>query len=329
MPGSFELKTMPGISPLRFRPIYQTRVWGGRRFESLLGRQLPDNRPYGESWELCDRPEAQSTVASGPFAGSTLHDLWTSHREEIFGARHRDHPAKQFPILLKILDCSDVLSLQVHPPAAIAPALGGEPKTEMWFVAHAEPDALIYAGLRRGATRAGFQAALNDGTVAKLVHSVKPHAGEFMFVASGRIHALGAGLLVYEIQQNSDTTYRVFDWNRVGLDGKPRTLHVAESLQCIDFDDFEPAMQTPSPEGAMVECRYFATRHAVLAAGEPGSIEAPDNDFLCLAIVRGAGTLSGDEIRGGDFLLIPGGLGKSTIVAGSDGVEWLDIRLPS
>ena len=195
--------------PLRFQPIYQTRVWGGRRLESLLGRELPNGQPYGESWELCDRPEAQSVVAGGPFAGKSLHELWTRHRVEVFGERHQNHPAMRFPILLKILDCCDVLSLQVHPPAAIAPSLGGEPKTEMWFVAHAESDALLYAGLRRGTTREKFEAALNDGTVANLVHSTTPRTGEFMLVESGRIHALGAGLLIYEIQQNSDTTYRV------------------------------------------------------------------------------------------------------------------------
>jgi mannose-6-phosphate isomerase len=320
---------MSGSSPIRFAPIYQTRVWGGRRFESLLGRQLPDARPYGESWELCDRPEARSVVASGPYAGKTLHELWTLHRDEVFGARHREHPAKDFPILLKILDCSDVLSLQVHPPAAIAPALGGEPKTEMWFVAHADPHALIYAGLRRGASRARFEAALKDGTVADLVHSTQPQAGEFMFVESGRIHALGAGLLVYEIQQNSDTTYRVFDWNRVGLDGRPRTLHVAESLQCIDFDDFEPALQSPASDGAMVRCPFFATWHAALEAGAARGLRIAVDDFACLAIVRGSGLLGDLKVRGGEFLLIPATRSGGTITAGPEGLEWLEITLPS
>ncbi len=313
---------------LRFHPIYQTRVWGGRRLETLLGRTLPDAQPYGESWELCDRPEAQSMVAEGPHQGLTLHQLWTEHREEIFGRRHRDHPSQRFPILLKILDCCEVLSLQVHPPTTVATKLGGEPKTEMWFVAHADKGAQIYAGLKRGVKRAAFEEALRSGGVADLVHSTEPKAGEFMFVESGRIHALGAGLLVYEIQQNSDTTYRVFDWNRSGLDGQPRALHVAESLQCIDYVDFEPTMQSPAADGALVKCDYFVTRRATLTPGQSTTIKPEEDDFICIAVVRGSGKIGVSEIRSGDFMLLPTNLSMSRIVAGVDGLEWLEITLP-
>ncbi len=317
------------MRPLRFQPIYQTRVWGGRQLETLLGRKLPDDQPYGESWELCDRPEAQSIVADGPHAGMTLHELWTTHRVEVFGERYRDHPARHFPILMKILDCCDVLSLQVHPPAAIAPSLGGEPKTEMWFVAHADSTALIYAGLRQGATRTKFEAALNDGTVADLVHSITPHHGEFMLVESGRIHALGAGLLTYEIQQNSDTTYRVFDWNRVGLDGKPRALHVAESLACIDFNDFEPAMQSPAADGRMVECPHFVTTYHKLETGRNTDICVAQDAFLCLAIVCGHGILAGNNVRAGDFMILPAGHINWLLTAIENDLEWLEIKLPT
>ncbi len=313
---------------LRFQPIYQTRVWGGRRLEALLGRTLPDTRPYGESWELCDRPEAQSIVAEGPLKGLTLHQLWTEHRDEIFGHKHHEHSALRFPILLKILDCSDVLSLQVHPPAAVAARLGGEPKTEMWFVSHADKGARIYAGLKQGVTRDSFEEALRHGTVADLVHSMEPKTGEFMFVESGRIHALGAGLLVYEIQQNSDTTYRVFDWNRTGLDGQPRPIHVAESLQCIDFDDFEPTMQSPAADGMIAKCAHFATRRATLVLNQSTTIKPDDDDFMCLAVVQGKGTMDGSEIRSGDFLLLPASQSACRIVAGTDGLEWLEITLP-
>lgn len=234
--------TPPFSALLQFRPLYQTRVWGGRRLETVLGRTLPDAQPFGESWELVDREHEQSVVAHGPHAGTTLHELWTTHRVDVFGDRYAAWTAERFPLLIKILDCIDDLSIQVHPPAAVAPALGGEPKTEMWYVAHADPGARIYAGLRRGVTRADFERALADGTVAATVHSIEARTGSSLFVPSGRLHALGAGLLIYEIQQNSDTTYRVFDWNRVGLDGRPRDLHVAQSLACIDFADVEPAL---------------------------------------------------------------------------------------
>jgi mannose-6-phosphate isomerase len=245
---------------LRFTPLYQTRVWGGRRLESVLHRELPDAQPYGESWDLVDRETEQSLVADGEHHGASLHELWTGHREAVFGAAYLRHPAPRFPVLIKILDCADDLSIQVHPPASKAAELNGEPKTEMWFVAHADPDARIYAGLRKGVTRQSFEAALADGTVADSVHAMTPRVGDSLFVPSGRLHALGRGLLIYEIQQNSDTTYRVFDWNRVGLDGKPRQLHVEQSMQCIDFDDFEPALE--HHDGVIAQCEHFRVTRA-------------------------------------------------------------------
>ncbi|HSI63345.1 MAG TPA: type I phosphomannose isomerase catalytic subunit [Candidatus Saccharimonadia bacterium] len=314
--------------PLRFQPLYQPRVWGGRRLETVLGRELPDAQPYGESWELCDRAEFQSTVVGGPFAGLSLHELWTRHREEVFGRRYVTHPASRFPMLLKVLDCEDVLSLQVHPPASIASKLGGEPKTEMWYVADAGPEAAIYAGLKHGATREKFVQALADGTVADLVHRVHPAKGQFMFVESGRLHALGAGLLVFEIQQNSDTTYRVFDWNRLGLDGKPRELHVQESLACIDFNDFEPSLQNPSPDGPLASCPWFDVRMGSLQEGQTTTMSHAE-DFVCLAVVRGEVQVGEAKADTGAFILVPPGVASHprTAVALSD-AAWLEIRLP-
>ena len=245
---------------LHFRSIYQTRVWVGRRLETRLGRTLPDGQPYGESWELVDREDQQSVVADGPLAGTSLHTLWTRHQTDVFGDGGRQPRAPRFPLLVKILDCEDDLSIQVHPPAAVAAELGGEPKTEMWFVAHADAGARLYAGVRRGVTRAAFERALDEGTVADCVHPIAAATGNSLFVPSGRVHALGRGLLVFEIQQSSDTTYRVFDWNRVGLDGRPRALHVAESLRCIDFDDVEPTLA--SGDGELAACPFFRVTRA-------------------------------------------------------------------
>jgi mannose-6-phosphate isomerase len=314
--------------PLRFQPLYQTRVWGGRRLETVLKRELPDEQPYGESWELCDRAEFQSKVEDGRYRGMSLHDLWMHHRVEIFGSRYASHPATRFPILLKVLDCEEVLSLQVHPPASIAASLGGEPKTEMWQVMDASPQAAIYAGLKRGVTKGDFVRALEDWSVSDLVHQVHPKVGQFMFVESGRLHALGAGLLVYEIQQNSDTTYRVFDWNRVGLDGKPRALHVQESLACIDFDDAEPSLQQPGPDGRMVTCPWFDVRRFTLPAGEHVELGKPE-DFVCIAVLRGAIELGEEKAGAGALLLVPPATagGVREVAAVSD-AEWLEIRLP-
>jgi mannose-6-phosphate isomerase len=147
-----------------------------------------------------------------------------------------------FPLLIKILDAQDKLSLQVHPPASKAAELGGDPKTEMWHITQAVPGAELYVGLKSGVTREQFEQKIKDGSVADCFHRVPVKAGDTMFLPSGRVHAIGAGLVIFEIQQNSDTTYRVFDWNRVGTDGKPRELHVPQSLASIDFQDFEPAL---------------------------------------------------------------------------------------
>src|SRR5688572_1894607 len=217
---------------LSFRPLYMERVWGGRRIENQLGRSLPPGLPIGESWELVDRDDAQSVVDVGDHAGMSLHQLWTEYRETVFGAVP-DSP--RFPLLAKILDARETLSVQVHPPASVAPELNGEPKTEMWYLLEAEPGAELFAGFRRGVDRQQFESALANGDVAELLHRIPVQAGDTLFIPSGRCHAIGAGCLIVEIQQNSDTTYRVFDWNRTGLDGKPRQLHVAESLRSIDF----------------------------------------------------------------------------------------------
>ena len=222
-------------TPLVFRPLPKERIWGGRKLEELWGKDLPAGVPVGESWEISDRPEGQSVVAEGPFAGASLRDLMERHGEELMGRPVA--PGERFPWLVKILDCRQDLSLQVHPPAEKALALDGEPKTEMWYFAEADPGAQIYVGLRSGVTREEFVRRLEDGSVAECFHRHPVRAGDAMFLPSGRAHALGAGNLVFEIQQNSDTTYRVFDWNRIGLDGKPRALHREPALESIDFSD--------------------------------------------------------------------------------------------
>lgn len=242
---------------LLFEPVYQTRVWGGRRLESVLGRKLPDSQPYGESWELVDRSEAVSVVAEGPAKGMTLAELWAGWRVQVWGTEALNLGRCAFPLLIKVLDCTDDLSIQVHPPADVAAELKGEPKTEMWYVADAEPAATLYAGLREGVTRKIFLKAIEEGRVDRCVHAVQPRIGDCMQVPSGRLHALGAGLLVYEVQQNSDTTYRVFDWNRVGLDGKPRELHVEQSLKCIDFDDVEPPLNHAEVGDMVAGCEHY------------------------------------------------------------------------
>jgi mannose-6-phosphate isomerase len=291
------------VDPITFKPLYMQRVWGGRELERVYGRELPDAiRPYGESWEIVDREDEQSVVDDGPLAGKTLHELWTTRRAELFGEGHGTNP--RFPILIKVLDARDDLSIQVHPPVERAAEFGGEPKSEMWFIADCNPGAKLYVGLRHGVTRADFEQAITDGSVADCVHVIQPQPGDSIFIPSGRLHAIGAGFLIHEIQQNSDTTYRVFDWNRPGLDGKPRELHVAQSLASIDFTDFEPAMDTPQGD-TLASCPYFKTDRKQLAPGQ--SISNPEaGKFSILSVVEGElESAAGRRFDKGRFLLLP------------------------
>jgi mannose-6-phosphate isomerase len=229
------------LYPLTFQPIFKERVWGGRELERLYGKNTPAAAPIGESWEISDRPGDASVISNGPLTGKTLRWLMENRAAEILGDA-KPAAGGHFPLLCKILDARQKLSLQVHPPASKSAELKGEPKTEMWFITGAAPDASLYVGLKRGVTRAEFEKKITDGSVADCFHRIPVRAGDAMFLPSGRVHAIGAGLVIFEIQQNSDTTYRVFDWNRGGLDGKPRELHVAQSLASIDFNDFEPKL---------------------------------------------------------------------------------------
>lgn len=299
------------------------RVWGGRELERVYGRDLPSpDHPYGESWEIVDREHEQSIVDQGPLAGSSLHDLWTDHREEIFGEGFGNHP--RFPILIKILDARDDLSIQVHPPAQLAARLGGEPKTEMWYIADCEPAAKLYVGLKSGVSRPDFEQAIENGTVADCVHAITPRPGDSIFIASGRLHAIGAGFLIHEIQQNSDTTYRVFDWNRLGLDGKPRQLHVAESLASIDFNDFEPSMDHPIGD-TLASCESFKTDRKFIECGR--SVANPHSErFSLISVIEGQlESSSGRRFSKGNIVLLPRRAAPLTAVADS---TVLQITLP-
>jgi mannose-6-phosphate isomerase len=312
------------MEPITFTPLYMERVWGGRELERVYHRSLPNpNKPFGESWEIVDRGNEQSVVDEGTYHGTTLHDLWTNHREEIFGEGFRNHP--RFPILIKVLDARDDLSIQVHPPAHLAEVLGGEPKTEMWFIADCEPGAKLYVGLKNGVTRDDFEKSIADGTVADRVHAITPQPGESIFIASGRLHAIGAGFLIHEIQQNSDTTYRVFDWNRLGLDGQPRELHVGESLASIDFQDFEPAMDPPVGDN-LASCEYFKTDRKSLEQGQ--TLGNPRDDrFSIISIVEGQlESDGGRRFSKGQFILLP--RDGAPLTALEDSVV-LQITLPS
>jgi mannose-6-phosphate isomerase len=297
---------------LTFHPILKERVWGGRKLEQLYHKSLPPGVPIGESWEISDRPGDVSTVANGPLAGKDLHWLIEHDAQELLGPTQALHG--RFPLLVKILDSEEKLSLQVHPPPEKGRELGGEPKTEMWFIAQAAPGAELFVGLKRGVTREEFERKIRSGNVEECVHRIKVKAGDAMFLPSGRVHAIGAGLVIFEIQQNSDTTYRVFDWNRLGLDGKPRTMHIAESLASINFDDFEPPLirgdftgEGPVKVRSLVSDKLFTVE--LYEAAVTGSLPLPANRLQILGVTSGHIDLSDDgpeiHLTAGGFSLIP------------------------
>ena len=320
------------LYPLTFKPILKERVWGGRNLEQLYQKPLPPSVPIGESWEISDRPGDESVIVNGPLAGKNLRWLMEHHTAELLGSAKAKE--KRFPLLVKILDAEDKLSLQVHPPADKAAKLGGEPKTEMWYVAGAKPGAEIYVGLKRGATRAEFERKIKDGTVADCFHRIPVKKDDVMFLPSGRVHALGAGLVIFEVQQNSDTTYRVFDWNRVGLDGKPRELHVKQSLASIDFNDFEPRLVSSvySKNAAfkvrvLVDDPLFRVDACLVKRGERFHVRS--EALQILGLLRGRMEITHGEtklvINAGQFALLPASLGRVTITAQTQ-VEYLHVQ---
>ncbi|MFZ4774337.1 MAG: type I phosphomannose isomerase catalytic subunit [Terrimicrobiaceae bacterium] len=287
--------------PIVFEPIPMERVWGGRRFESLLGKSIPHGALIGELWEIVDREDAQSIVHSGSLQGKSLNELWKSHRDELFGKAYADHPSARFPLLIKLLDARERLSVQVHPPVQLAEALGGEPKTEVWYFLDALPGARIYAGLKNGVTREEFEELLRTGDVERALHEIPVTTGESIFIPSGRLHAIGEGNVIVEVQQNSDTTYRVFDWNRVGLDGEPRTLHITESLASIDFNDFEPSV-CGVEETHVAECPFFDVEKIRL---ESARDLRPSGRFALVAVTKGNVLCGGQSFGPGQFFIIP------------------------
>lgn len=224
---------------INFVPVYKERVWGGKNIARIFGRDVPSHAPIGESWEIVDRLDAQSlSFFNGRMC--TFEQLMREHGQYVMGPKWN---GKRFPILVKLLDCEQMLSVQVHPPHHIAQELHGESKDELWYIMDiTQSDATIHVGLKNGMTRSLFEKAIEEKTLNDCLHLVQSKRGHAIFVPSGRVHAIGPGNVILEIQENSDTTYRVYDWDRPDLDGKQRQLHVSESLRSINFLDYEPCL---------------------------------------------------------------------------------------
>jgi mannose-6-phosphate isomerase len=273
--GLHEMATVP-LYPLKFTPILRRLIWGGRRLGTVLHKPIGDASDYAESWEISDYRDAVSVVENGSLAGSTIRELIHWYGPGFLGQAlgGRD----QFPLLVKYIDAHQDLSVQVHPDDAKGRRLAGDSgKTETWVILQAEPGSLIYAGLSRGVGRSEFADAIRSGGVEPLLHRVEPKPGDCILIESGTVHAIGAGVLLTEIQQTSDATFRVYDWGRVGPDGKPRALHIDQALESIDFErgPVEPITPRiePLPGGGNREqlsrSPYFALERLNLSQSTP------------------------------------------------------------
>jgi mannose-6-phosphate isomerase len=322
---------MPVLYPLRFHPILRRYLWGGRRLESL-GKRLGEGNDYAESWEIVDHGDDQSTVAFGPLAGRALTELVTQHAQALLGRHAGTTP---FPLLVKFLDARERLSLQVHPDDQRAQRL--EPpdsgKTEAWVVLAAEPGSYLYAGLRRGVDRELLAREVARHTCELCAHRVEPRAGDCFFLPAGVLHALGPGLLVAEIQQPSDTTFRLYDWNRRGPDGLPRKLHIEQALEAIDYDYGPVSAQQPQPTDRphvqrLVACdKFLVDRWNFSTAQQAGGDGRCHILLVLVGAIQVEGDPAGQPLAPGGVILLPAELGRVTISTDEPTVL-LDTYLP-
>jgi len=347
------------LYPLKFQPLFKRYLWGGRRLGTVLGKPIGEGDEYAESWEIADHEQGQSVIANGALAGKTLHQLVLERPAELFGRQAeriaRAQPAgrePRFPLIFKYLDAQRDLSVQVHPNDAAAalltpPDLG---KTEAWLILDAQAGSLVYAGLKFGFGRTELQREVERGRTELCLNWFEARAGQCLFIPAGTVHALGAGLLVAEIQQASDTTYRLFDWNRTGPDGQPRQLHIEQALEAIDYTRHVISPQAPQPterphvERLVVCEKFMLDRWRLSGMDKLGG----DGRFHVLSVLEGEVLLSGsgpqvelgrkpgatttDEVSllsliRGQTVLLPACLGEVT-VASRDSAVMLDMYLP-
>ena len=290
--------------PLKFKPIYKEIIWGGSKLRNLLNKDFPADKKIGESWELVDLPNDKSIIENGEFAGKTIGEVLQKYPQQFLGQKSYQPP---FGLLIKFIDANDYLSVQVHPDSEAAKKLpNARAKTECWYIIDCEPNACIYKGLKPGTTKQMFEKAIKAGSCEELLNKVPVKKGQCHFLSAGTVHAIGAGNLIAEIQTPSDTTYRVFDWNRL-QNGKSRQLHIAEALESIHFNQ-NPKVLTVKDTGRLVDCDLFKVDKLAAKAG--GSAKIAAGNVKVIMIISGSGKImpaDGDAVdfSSGQTLLLP------------------------
>lgn len=323
--------------PLVFEPVLFERVWGGNRLGRLFGKPLPAGKVIGESWELCDRAEAQTRVATGPHAGKSLRELLEAFPKEIFGDALAARNPARFPLLLKYVDAGTDLSVQVHPDDAEAVKYKDRGKAECWIVIHVDPGSKIVRGLKPGVTRADYEKAVADEHVERVLHTFEPKVGDCVALPPGLVHAIGAGIVVAEIQQNSDVTLRIYDYKRLGLDGKPRQLHVQEALSAIRFgtdpghefsgdmhlDAVKPLEKKavgPLQLELLLKGTFFDLERLTLAPNSSAGWTRGQKTATVAMVLSGNGRINSTPVKAGQTLLLPATLPPCTLHAEGEGL---------
>ncbi len=291
----------PHLYPLLFEPILKPTLWGGRKLDTALNKPLPADELIGESWELSGVKGNISVVANGPLQGRSLNELMATYKSDLLGARVYERFPDEFPLLIKFIDANLDLSIQVHPDDELARQRHNSfGKTEMWYVIDAEPGATLISGFNRPTSRAEYLEYFQSGRLMELLNREQVVSGDVFFLPAGRVHTIGKGLLIAEIQQTSDITYRIYDFDRVDKDGNKRQLHTEEALDAIDYqyyDNYKTTYDRSQPEVQLAKCRYFTVNRLQLAERTARDYSALDS-FVVLMFLSGAGTLHTDV---GDF----------------------------
>lgn len=319
---------MAKLYPLLFEPVLKHYVWGGRNLEKL-GRELPENKPVSESWEIAAHDDGMTIVKNGIYAGKTLEQLLSILGIDLVGYNNqRALEREKFPLLVKLLDANQRLSVQVHPDDDYAQKHEGNElgKAEMWVVLWAEPSAEIIYGFTEELRSDTFKHAINSGSVENYLHHIPIKAGDHICVPPGTLHAILEGVLIAEIQQNSNTTYRVYDWNRVDQNGKPRRLHINKALDVINFQQINTKLSEPElisrTDNVIHEqlCQndYFTTERIILKTGEKYSGRCDGSSVEIWGTVSGKATIAGEMLTEVQFCLLPAGLGEFSIDAKSN-----------